>query len=126
MPAAAPMVQPLPLPLEKTQPQTAVSKPEPVIAPPVAPIRRPAETAEATGQPMTELPDSGKIFRSDPRIELQALVWAPEAATRFVVINNRLIKEGGSVDNIVVVRINQDDVLLAEGSDQWHEEFKIR
>ena len=51
---------------------------------------------------------------------------APEAAARFVVINNRLIKEGGSVDNIVVVRINPDDVLLSEGSDRWNEEFKVR
>jgi len=53
-------------------------------------------------------------------------VWAPEAAARFVVINNHLIKEGGTIDNIVVVRINPDDVLLAEGSDRWHEAFKIR
>ena len=67
-----------------------------------------------------------KNYRSDQRIELQALVWAPEAAARFVVINNRLIKEGGSIDNITVVRINRDDVLLSEGSDRWHEEFKIR
>jgi hypothetical protein len=70
--------------------------------------------------------DTEKFFKSDPRIDLQALVWAPESTARFVVINNRLIKEGGSIDDIVVVRINQDDVLLAEGSDRWHEVFKIR
>lgn len=125
-PAAVPMVQPPALPLEKTQRQAAVSKPDPVIVPPAAPIRRPAETAEEDRQPTPEPPDRDKTFRSDPRIDLQALVWAPQAAARFVVINNRLIKEGGSLDNIVVVRINQDDVLLAEGSDRWHEEFKVR
>jgi hypothetical protein len=84
------------------------------------------DAATATGQPMDGSPDIGKFFRSDPRIDLQALVWAPESAARFVVINNRLIKEGGSVENIVVVRINPDDVLLAEGSDRWHEAFKVR
>lgn len=67
-----------------------------------------------------------KNYRSDPRIELQALVWAPDAAERFVVINNRLIKEGGSIDAITVVRIDRDDVLLAEGGDRWYEKFKIR
>ncbi len=70
--------------------------------------------------------DSPKRYRSDPRIELQALVWAPDPSARFVVINNRLIKEGGSTDGITVVRINRDDVLLAEGADRWHEKFKIR
>lgn len=49
-----------------------------------------------------------------------------EASDRFVVINNRLIKEGGSVDNIVVVQINRDDVLLSEGADRWHQAFQIR
>ena len=70
--------------------------------------------------------ESRKTFRSDPRIELQALVWAPEASARFVVINDRLLKEGGSTDGITVVQINRDDVLLSEGADRWHEKFKIR
>jgi len=75
-------------------------------------------------QPPAE--ENGKTYRSDPRIELQALVWAPQASARFVVINNRLLKEGGATDGITVVQINRDDVLLAEGSDRWHEKFKIR
>ncbi len=53
-------------------------------------------------------------------------MWAPDAAERFVVINNRLIKEGGSIDTITVVRIDRDDILLSEGGDRWHEKFKIR
>ena len=125
-PAPAPMVKPSPLPLEKTQRPAAAPKPEPVIVSPATPVRRLAETAEAPGQTVAEPQDSGKVFRNDPRIDLQALVWSPEAAARFVVINNRLIKEGGSVDNIAVVRINPDDVLLDEGSDRWNEAFKVR
>ena len=63
--------------------------------------------------------------RNDPRIKLQALVWSSEAAERFVIINNRLIKEGGSVDDIVVVRINRDDVLMSDGPDRWFEPFNV-
>ena len=81
-----------------------------------------AETSDRS----TPVEEKNKNFRSDPRIELQALVWAPEATSRFVVINNRLVKEGGSFDNIVVMEINRDDVLLSEGADRWYEEFKIR
>ena len=124
--AEAPRAQSSPIPNEKTPRQTVVPTSESTLAPAEDPNRRPADPAKTTGQPMAGVPDIGKFFRSDPRIDLQALVWAPEAAARFVVINNRLIKEGGSIDNIVVLRINPDDVLLAEGSDQWHEVFKIR
>ncbi|MCB2146747.1 MAG: general secretion pathway protein GspB [Deltaproteobacteria bacterium] len=126
MPAEVPRVQPSPIPREKAPLQKVVPTSESTSAPAEDPTRLPADSARTTGQPMAGVPDIGKFFRSDPRIDLQALVWAPEAAERFVVINNRLIKEGGSVDNIVVVRINPDDVLLAEGSDRWHEAFKVR
>lgn len=116
-----------PTPLAPVQPQreTAAPLPDPVVVP-VAPKRPSEETAATTDQPVEALAGSDKTFRSDPRVDLQALVWAPEAATRFVVINDRLIKEGGSVGSIFVVKINPDDVLLAEGSDRWYVAFTVR
>ena len=111
----------------KQQPlRTVIPPSDPMPAPAEDSSRRPMGSAKTAGPPETAPPDADKFFKSDPRIDLQALVWAPESTARFVVINNRLIKEGGSIDNIVVVRINRDDVLLAEGSDRWHEVFKIR
>ncbi|WP_155318257.1 general secretion pathway protein GspB [Desulfosarcina alkanivorans] len=120
-PAPTPMVPSAPQPTVNARRETLAPQPAPSIAP-ALPEPRPAKTVE----PVPEPPDSGKTFRNDPRIDLQALVWAPEAAARFVVINNRLIKEGGSLDNIVVVKINPDDVLLAEGANRWYVEFKVR
>jgi cytoskeletal protein RodZ len=116
----------VPIQPEKQPLLSATPSPEPMPAPAEDRSSRQTDSAEATDQGKTSPLNSEKVFRSDPRIDLQALVWAPDSAARFVVINNRLIKEGGSVDNIVVVRINPDDVLLAEGSDRWHEMFKIR
>ena len=118
--AVAKPVQP-----EKKLLRSAIPDPEPVSAPVENATPLSAETA-LTSQSVAVPLNTEKFFKSDPRIELQALVWAPESAARFVVINNRLIKEGGSLDKIIVVRINPDDVLLAEGSDRWHEVFKIR
>jgi hypothetical protein len=43
-----------------------------------------------------------------------------------VIINDRLLREGASTDGITIVRINPDDVLVSEGSERWHEPFKIR
>jgi hypothetical protein len=98
--------------LKQPSPRPLVAKSEPMPAPPIAQHQPTVENAHAS--------------RSDPRIELQALVWSPDAASRFVIINNRLIKEGGAVDNIVVVQINRDDVLLSEGVNKWYEPFKVR
>lgn len=110
----------LPVPTRKRH--TAAPTPVPVeVSSP-----QPTKTEADTSQPTEAAPDPEKTYRSDPRIDLQALVWAPDAAARFVVINNRLIKEGGSVDSIAVVKINPDDVLLAEGADRWYVEFNIR
>ena len=110
---APPAAQQLPRP--KPRPQPATATPPPTAAA-EAPLRQPAPPPKKVE----------KSYRSDPRIELQALVWAPQAADRFVVINNRLIKEGGSIDTITVVEILRDDVLLSEGADRWYEKFKIR
>jgi Type II secretion system protein B len=111
VPQVAPIAKIPPIAHPRTQRKTTKTKTEPSIASIATPGRQPMQSAH----PM----------RNDPRIKLQALVWSPEAAGRFVIINNRLVKEGGSVDNIVVVRINQDDVLLSEGSDQWYEPFEV-
>jgi hypothetical protein len=122
----APLPEAQPLPQAQAQ-QTRVIAPEATITASEDPQPIQPESTAVTGQPTTEPEeDIEKTFRNDPRIDLQALVWAPDAAARFVIINNRLIKEGGSVDNIVVVEINRDDVQLADGSDRWYEEFKIR
>jgi hypothetical protein len=114
-PAAAPQTARIPTTSSVAHPQAqrhpAMARTKPSTVPVQAADRREDQSA----YPM----------RNDPRIKLQALVWSSEAANRFVIINNRLIKEGGSVDNIVVVRINRDDVLLSEGADRWLEPFKV-
>ncbi len=101
---------------------------EPVNARPDLPVQRPAAVTEtARARPSKSEPAKPeKSFRNDARIELQALVWAPEASERFVVINDHLVKEGGAVDGITVVKINREDILLSEGADRWHQKFTIR
>jgi len=137
-PAAPPAEKRMPPTPSPAVPETeppAVEAPKPQApTPPVDSIAAATEEIQRQPQKSTDtIPtvpppakESRKTYRSDPRIELQALVWAPEAPARFVVINNRLLKEGGSTDGITVLQINRDDVLLSEGADRWHEKFKIR
>jgi hypothetical protein len=103
----------------------------PAIQPPSEADALPATSAAPAPEPTVKQPETpvgtpDRNVRSDPRIDLQALVWAPEASDRFVVINNRLVKEGGSVDTFVVVEIDRDEVLIAEGAERWYERFSIR
>lgn len=128
-PARAPAARHAPPKTEPAAPVPAPSSPSQNRAAAAAPRARadtPPTEAGANDDPSPSAGDAGKTFRHDPRIQLQALVWSPEAGERFVVINDRLIKEGGALDDIVVVRINRDDVLLSEGGDRWHERFQLR
>ncbi|WP_155311048.1 general secretion pathway protein GspB [Desulfosarcina ovata] len=145
----APVKSPLDRPMDSQPPEEPgdVLKKEPPIMPPRQLLEKPPLPAKVGNQPpslpvssaaprvdpqepvpeaKTPSPDDNGDVRVDPRIDLQALVWAPEASERFVVINNRLIKEGGSIDDIVVLRINRDDVLLSTGTDRWRQVFQIR
>lgn len=66
------------------------------------------------------------LFRDDPRVELQALVWSPDdPGARFVMINNQMIREGESSGNLRVLTINENDVVFSDGNNRWREKFKI-
>jgi cytoskeletal protein RodZ len=114
----------LPAPSEAILPEASPAAEPTDIMP--APQDRPAMEATEPLPPVDKTQEPEKNFRDDPRIDLQALVWAPVAADRFVVINNSLVKEGGSVGSFTVVEINPEDVLLSEGSDRWNQKFTIR
>lgn len=62
----------------------------------------------------------------DPRIDIQAIAWAPNSQNSFAVINNRIIREGGSVEGIRVLKIDKEKVVFQEGSDKWQQEFRVK
>lgn len=65
-------------------------------------------------------------LKNDPRIELQALVWAEDSKKSFAVINNRIFREGQTCDGIVVAKINKDEVFFRDGREEWREKFRIK
>ena len=73
--------------------------------------------------------DDGRALpeiKNDSRIKIQAIAWAEEPDRRFVVINNTIVKEGGSIDGITVVSIEDNIVLFNEGGNEWRQRFIIR
>ncbi len=65
-------------------------------------------------------------LKDDPRIELQAIVWAADAKNSFAVINNRIVREGQTREGIVVTKIDKDEVSFRDGRDEWREKFRIK
>ena len=69
--------------------------------------------------------------RSYPRLDnatlkLQAIAWSNVAAERIAVINDRIVREGESVEGYSINQIRQEDVVVNDGDRSWQLEFGLR
>ena len=69
--------------------------------------------------------------RSYPRLDnaklkLQAIAWSNVAAERIAVINDRIVREGESVEGYSINQIRQEDVVVNDGARSWQLEFGLR
>jgi hypothetical protein len=69
--------------------------------------------------------------RSYPRLDnakltLQAIAWSNIAAERIAVINDRIVREGESVEGYSINQIRQEDVVVNDGARSWQLEFGLR
>ncbi len=84
----------------------------------------------ATGQPATvaERTRRAETYEklNDSRIKLQALAWSSDAARRMAVINDRIVREGESLDGYQINQIRQEDVVVSDGTQTWSLEFGLK
>ena len=57
------------------------------------------------------------------KIDLQAIAWASDPKSRLAVINGLILKEGESIDNIIVLHIGKDAVVFKKGEEGWKQMF---
>ena len=57
--------------------------------------------------------------------ELQAISWASNPKKRMVVINNRIVREGESVEDALVKHIGKDEVVFKKGREEWRQLFRF-
>lgn len=62
----------------------------------------------------------------DTKIDLQAIAWSADPDGRFAVINNRIVREGQTVEGYTVMEIYNDEVHFRDGQREWRQVFKIR
>lgn len=60
------------------------------------------------------------------KLKLQAIAWSNDAAQRIAVINDRVVREGESVEGFSINQIRQEDVIVNDGTQSWQLEFGLR
>ena len=63
---------------------------------------------------------------NDPDMKLQAITWSANPQKRLAIINNRILRQGETVGRYRINTINQDDIVLYDGDQQWKLLFRIR
>ena len=57
------------------------------------------------------------------KIEVQAIAWSNDPKSRLAVINGSILREGESIDNVIVMHIGKDAVVFKKGEDGWKQMF---
>lgn len=118
-PAPAPVVQPAPAPVPSAPPASAspylppAPPPVPVAATPApAPqVAPPVPAAEAPIPRLAELPEN--VRRELPKLVVSGSVYSDDPASRFVIINGEVMREGGKPGaDLVLERIGPRELVL--------------
>ena len=62
----------------------------------------------------------------ESRLELQAIAWSSDPKSRIVVVNGKIVREGGSVEGAIVTHIGKDDVFFKKGREEWRQQLRFK
>jgi hypothetical protein len=60
---------------------------------------------------------------SETKIEIQAIAWSKDPISRLAVINGLILREGESIDNVMIVDIGKDAVVFEKDEQKWKQVF---
>lgn len=114
-------IQPKPFPVDETPPPALFAEQ------PIQTSTGMAEKEEVSGPPgEMPIPSPEPVLSKpiDPlQFKLEAIVWANNPESRFAVINGRIIRAGGSIDEVSVKEIGRDFVAIESGSETYRLKF---
>lgn len=121
-PATLPVIPTAPPPASTTSPTTAA-------APPTSPASSPATTttapppSPAAPKPLPALPANDRptalgdldaeVRRQLPPLKLSMHFWNDDPQRRFVILDGQRVREGDTLGELVIERIDRDDVVLS-------------
>jgi hypothetical protein len=59
-------------------------------------------------------------------LHLQAIAWSGNPKSRIAVINGRVLREGGSIERVLVTRIGKNEVVFKKQGEEWKQLFRLR
>jgi hypothetical protein len=59
-------------------------------------------------------------------LHLQAIAWSSDPGNRIVVINGRVLREGGSVERVLVTHIGKDEVIFKKQGEEWKQLLRLK
>ncbi len=62
----------------------------------------------------------------DSWLKLQAISWSTIPEKRIAVINDHIVKEGGSVEDGTVARIEKEYVVIDAKGEEWQLRFRLK
>ncbi len=62
----------------------------------------------------------------ESKLQLQAIAWSSDPESRIAVINGRVLREGGSVERVLVTHIGKNEVVFKKGREEWKQLFRLR
>jgi len=120
LPAALPTPQPAPepastpAPVSAPQPQPAASAASPYLPPappPAAVVAPPAPMAETPTPRLADLPESTR--RELPKLAISGSVYSDDPASRFVIVNGEVLREGAKLGaDLVLEQIGARELVL--------------
>ncbi|MGD2097428.1 MAG: hypothetical protein PVG35_07600 [Desulfobacterales bacterium] len=88
---------------------------------------RPPAIAPAKKSKSRAVPPARAYPRLDNgKLKLQAIAWSNVATERIAVINDRIVREGESVEGYSINQIRQEVVVVNDGAQSWQLEFGLR
>jgi hypothetical protein len=60
---------------------------------------------------------------ANTHIEIQAIAWSKNPKNRLAVINGLILRQGESIDNVIVVDIGKDAVVFEKNRVEWKQLF---
>ncbi len=112
-----PLTANLPLPEKSDE-----IKPEKVIDIKTDPGREISVEQHAT---VSEIKPQPEIIHDDVTVKLQAISWSADSTHSMAVINNRIVREGDSVDGLNIIRIDKDHVVINTGNGEEYLGFSL-
>lgn len=99
----------IPTPVGHTQPPAAV----PVVPQPVP--RRPSG-AMPKPNPTGPVPT---VTPNRPQFKFQGVLWSEKPERRVALINDKYLKEGDTINGVIILKIEKNSVTLQSGKDKW-------